>query len=353
MLSILLFILGLQPLHEAGYRGEGITIAVIDEGFYGADNADVFDQSHILGAYDLLPDSLRRADLFSDPDCSHGTICLSTMLCDMAELTGTAPDADYYLIRTEDKYHERHAEVENLIRGMQLADELQADIISISLGYFRFDNPADNYTYADMNGLSTVSQAADELARRGHLVCVAVGNGGNQDWHYMYLPADAHDVLTVGATDADGNCAPFSSWGPTADGRIKPEVCAWGQMTPLYQPALLTEEGGIAAAVQPGNGTSFACPEVAGMAACLWQAMPELSAAELRDLIIRSADHYDQPDNQRGYGVPDAGRALQLATATHLPAAKDTSRARKQLRNGQITIIRHDAAYTILGQKKE
>ncbi|MBR1425886.1 MAG: S8 family serine peptidase [Paludibacteraceae bacterium] len=349
--TLLLFILGLQPLHDAGFRGEGLTVAVIDDGFYHADDPDVFDTDRIIAYYDLLHDSLRQADMFSDPACRHGTYCLSTMLYDSPDFTGTAPDADYILIRTEDDYHEAPYEVHNLIQGLLLADSLGADIISVSLGYFAFDDTTFNYTYDDLNGMSELSRTATDIARRGRLVCVAAGNSGNAPWHYIYLPADAEDILTVGAVDSAGFIAPFSSFGPTSDGRIKPEVCAWGRQTWLYDPTRYNADTGTYGALFRGNGTSFACPEVAGMAACIWQAYPHLNAAQLRDIIIRSADSYPSPDNQRGYGVPDAARACALAEQLlDLPATDADAPAHKRIHNGQLLIHRAGTDYDLLGR---
>ena len=349
ILTLLSFILGLQPLHEAGYRGEGVTVAVIDCGFYGADNAAILKQDHILGSYDLLKqDSVHREGMFEDPNDKHGAQCLSLMLAENDVFTGTAPDANYILIRTEDLPYEYLGELDRLERGMRLARDLGADVITISLGYSTFDNSAEDLTYADMDGTSCVSKTATELMHEGIIVCVAAGNYGNKDWHYIDIPADAEDILTVGAVAADSTYAAFSGVGPTADGRIKPEVAAWGQGTPM-----VTLGAGI---LTTGNGTSFATPEIAGMAACLKQALPHLNSMQIRDIILRSSTQYDNPDNKLGYGIPNAEKALALGrllpTNTHAPFNdKDgqNDKVRKILLDGRLYIIRNGEWYTAEG----
>ena len=336
------FILGLQPLHESGFRGAGKTIAVIDCGFYHANNDALYDQSKILSAHDMLDPTLQRGDMFESESDMHGAVVLSTMLYESTEFTGTAPDAHYILIRTEDVKEEYKGETENLIRGLEKADELGADIITISLGYFTFNDGIGNYTYDSLDGHTRLSQAVTGMARKGRLVCVAAGNEGNKTWHKISVPADADSILTVGAVDNNGEAAGFSGWGPSADGRVKPEVCAPGVNTTIVNP--VTEE------VSTGNGTSFATPEVAGMAACIWQAVPELTAMELREMIIRSASLYPSHDDQRGYGIPNAEVALQLATAL-IETRQDQTKARKVVENGNIVIIKNGIRYTVTGQR--
>lgn len=333
-------ILGLGPLHEAGYQGQGVKVCIIDAGFYAANADSVFDQSRIAGYWDLLPDSVRVADMFSDPADQHGTCCLSTMLRRDTGFVGTAPEASYYLIRTEDIYHENRAEEERLARALYMADSIGADVISISLGYALFDDSLTNHTYADMNGTSVVARAATEVASHGRIVCVAAGNDGNKAWHYISTPADADSIIAVGACNEDGTeMAPFSSWGPTADGRVKPEVTAWGWQTWVYR------DGGMV----KGNGTSFATPEMAGMCASLVSALPRTDRATLREMIIASASHYNAPEDQWGYGVPDAWAVYQAAKATGVDDNDNDNRVRKVMREGQIYILRGEKQYTLLG----
>ena len=194
-----------------------------------------------------------------------------------------------------------------LARGIRYADSIGADIITISLGYRQFDNPDDDLKYEDINGKSAVSLAATEAARHGRIVVVAAGNDGNDPWHYIAVPSDADSILCVGAVDEDSIVAPFSSFGPTADGRELPQVSAWGFQSMVYSPS--------ADSCIYKNGTSFAAPRIAGMAACLRQAMPQLSAMDLRRMIIESASNYPNWDPQMGYGIPNAAAIWQAYTA--------------------------------------
>lgn len=348
MLFILLAILGLGPVHQMGYRGEGVTMAIIDAGFFRANDNAVFDQDHILGYYDLLPDSQKVVGMFDNASDYHGTCCLSTILYEKDGFVGTAPDASVYLIRTEYSPAEDTTEVTRLIRGLYLADSLDVDIVSISLGYWAMDDTTTAYHYEDMNGMGRLAQAATDVAQR-RIVCVSAGNDGNNSRHYVATPADARDVLTVGAVNEDGIAANFSSFGPTYDGRQKPELAAWGQGTMVYLSQYT--EGGWTGSMRPGNGTSFACPEIAGMMACLKQALPSYSPQQLRELAIRSCE-LETPDYQRGYGRPDAEKALQLATAIESIGAemRDDERGLKIV-NGMVEIERNGEKYTILGKK--
>lgn len=307
LLSIL-SILGLGPLHQAGYTGEGITIAVIDGGFFGVDQDSIaYPKDHIIGWKDFLNDS----SFFQSTTEVHGAMVLSTMLTErdeMGERFGTAPGAHYFLIRTEDSQKEYPEEMDNLARGIRYADSIGADIITISLGYRLFDDPKYDFTYDSINGQSAVSRAATEAARHNRLLCVAAGNDGRgvgeSDWKWVSAPGDADSILTVGAVGLDSLPGQFSSYGPTADGRKKPEVSAWGVDCIVYST--------ISQSFNYSNGTSFATPRIAGMAACIWQAMPQLTAMELRQLIIESASAYPEWDAQAGYGIPNANAICHL-----------------------------------------
>ena len=173
---------------------------------------------------------------------------------------------------------------------------------------------------------------------------MAMGNDGNNDWHYLSTPADADNILSVGAVNTDGTIAQFSSYGPTADGRIKPEVCAVGKNTLLINPA--NNENRIS------NGTSFACPLIAGMAACLWSALPDASNTEIRERIIRSADRYSEPHEQYGYGIPNAWLAYK-GDETALHTAPSATHYTKIIQNGQLYIRHQGATYNLLGNKIE
>ena len=346
LISLLSIILGLSSLHEAGYKGEGMTIAVIDCGFYGSDSTAFFPQEQIIGRYDLVEDSLRTHEMCANKDDQHGSMCLSTMLYSSDEFTGTAPKANYILIRTEELYSENKREVDRLEKGIYMADSLGADIITISLGYYDFDNKADNYTFLDLDGKSSASRAATEVANRhNRIVCIAAGNYGSKpDWGYITVPGDADSVLTVGACGADTLPAAFTGKGPTADGRVKPEVAVFGKDVTVFDPAL--------GSTRTGSGTSFATPELAGMVACLWQALPHLTATELREHIIQSGHLYPSYNNTLGYGVPNAWTVYKAVTqATGIYDTNIGQQQEKILYNGKLYIVIDGRWYDLMGKR--
>jgi subtilisin family serine protease len=253
-------------------------------------------------------------------------------------------EAEYFLFRTEEQYTESPKELDNWVAAIEMADSLGLHIVSTSLGYTTFDDEQFDFTYADMDGrLSRGAQAAAIAARKGMLLVVAAGNDGNKAWHYLSTPADADSILTVGAVDIDGEIAAFSSFGPSADGRVKPEVCAVGKQTSLLNPS----DGWV----MNGNGTSFACPLIAGAAACLWSALPTASNMEIRERIIRSADRYTTPHEQYGYGIPDLWEAYGKGTGNNLPRVNDyhAYEIEKIWYNGQLFIKKNNTLYNILG----
>ena len=336
--------LDLHLLHEAGFHGQGITMAIIDGGFQNADSLIAFDpiREQILGVYDMTDDT---DDIYGKTG-GHGTKCFSTIAAITSDYTGVATAAAYYLIRSEEHITESPKEMDNWVAAIELADSLGVDIASTSLGYAMFDTEEFRLSYADMDGQSTrCSRAAQIASRKGMLLVVAAGNEGNKDWHYISAPSDADSILTVGAVDIHDSIAAFSSWGPTADGRIKPEVCATGSQTALVNP--------LDNCVVRGNGTSFACPIIAGMAACLWSALPKASNMEIRERIIQSADRYNQPHDHYGYGIPNAWQAYQAALAntydTHQSSGNQTY---KQIINGELRIIYQGKSYDILGVRR-
>ena len=335
--------LKLPRLHTAGFHGQGITIAVIDGGFQNADTLAAFDavREQILGAYDLTDDS----DNFYGSTGSHGTKCFSTIAAITSNYTGAATQANYYLIRSEENYTESPKEMDNWVAAIELSDSLGVDITSTSLGYAMFDEKQFTLSYSDMDGQATRSSRTATIAsRKGMLVVVAAGNEGDKTWHYITSPADADSILTVGAIDVLTNeIAKFSSWGPTADGRVKPEVCAVGKGTALINP--------IDNSVVFGNGTSFACPIIAGMAACLWSALPDASNMEIRERIIQSSSLYNTPHDQYGYGIPDVWQAYNNTNSAS-PHIETKPSAEKILIDGQLWIIHEGYLYNIMGQKK-
>jgi subtilisin family serine protease len=217
-------------------------------------------------------------------------------------LVGTAPDASYYLFITEDDTSENPVEESLWVEAAEKADSLGVDIINTSLGYFDFDNQAYNHTYSEMNGTTAFMSRGAEIAfSRGMILVTSAGNSGSSSNPHIAVPADAVSVIAVGAVNSSETKASFSSIGPSFDGRIKPEVMAQGQAAVVSDAA-----GNIVTA----NGTSFSGPIMAGMVACLWQAFPEKTNREIRDLILQSSDKFSVPNNQYGYGIPDFNLAV-------------------------------------------
>lgn len=332
----------LLPLHEAGFKGQGIRMAIIDGGFQNVNTLQALDsvRAQLIGYYDFTDDTY---DFFGETGF-HGTMCLSTIAARMENYEGAATQAQYYLMRTEEYDTESPKELDNWVSSIELADSLGIQITSTSLGYSEFDNEAYNFTYADMNGVSNRgSRAATIAARKGMLVVVAAGNEGNKSWKYITAPADADSILTVGAVNEEGSIGAFSSYGPTWDGRVKPEACAVGWGTALVNPS-----GNY---VAWSNGTSFACPLLAGMAACLWSALPDENAMQIRERIIRSTDRFNTPDDHYGYGIPDAWAAYTGGTDIATPQATKAIEMRKTLINGRLYILRDGQCYSITGER--
>ena len=294
-----------QLLHQQDYTGTGKVIAVLDAGFPGVNTAQPFqrlrENNQILGGYNYV---LRDPDFYTGS--SQGASVLSCMggFKD-SQLVGTAPDASYYLFITEDDTSEKPIEESLWVEAAESADSLGVDIINSSLGYFDFDNPNYNHTYNDMNGNTAfISRGAEIAFSRGMIVVVSAGNSGGTPDPHIGAPADAVSVITVGAVNASEVLTSISSLGPSYDGRIKPDVLAQGQSV------VLSNELG---AIVTGSGTSFSSPIVAGMIACLWQAFPDKTNQEIRQLVIASADKFATPNNQYGYGIPDFGLAVTNA----------------------------------------
>ena len=332
--------LNLLPLHQAGYKGKGIRIGVADGGFYNADTLESLPRGKQWLGYADLTDS--QHDFFGS-EGNHGTLCLSAIMGQQENYQGAATQAEYFLFRTEEHHTESPKEIDNWVAAIEMADSLGLHIVSTSLGYTTFDQEHFNFAYDDMDGrTSRGAQASLIAARKGMLLVTAMGNEGNKDWHYLSTPADADSILSVGAVNKDGAIAMFSSYGPSADGRVKPEVCAMGEGTSLISPANN--------AVISSNGTSFACPLIAGMAASLWSALPQATNMEIREMIIRSCDRYSQPHEQYGYGIPNAWEAYTSMT-THLPSTLHSTPYTKILDNGQLYILYNGIKYNLLGHR--
>ena len=289
------------PLHEEGFHGEGMLIAVIDGGFFGIENTnfyqDLVNSGRFYGHYSLMPNFVDT--LTSGWDEVHGTVVTSAMAANTnGELVGTAPGASYALIHTEWVGSEEIIEEDFWANGAEIADSLGADVINSSLGYRMFpDFPQNDITYENMDGVHSIaSRCATILGQKGVIVCVAAGNDGNSEFYHISRPGDAFDILCVGACTSDSIIASFSSRGYSYDGRVKPDITSQGVETACYNPFNMLEFS---------NGTSLATPVAAGMCACLWQAMPCYTSTQIMQMIRESGHLYDNPNPEFGYGIPN------------------------------------------------
>ena len=284
-------------LHNKGFQGNGIKIAVLDAGFFKYQNIAAFDSLKINGQLKMTWDFVDNNASVNEDD-AHGMQCLSVLAANLpGAFVGTAPAASYYLFRTEDAATEFPVEEQNWLAAAERADSIGVQMISSSLGYNTFDDARFNYTYADMNGKKTmITRGATMASNKGMIVMNSAGNSGSTAWKYLIAPADAVDVLAVGAVNNLKQVAPFSSFGPSSDNRVKPDIASVGWNT-----FLINTNGNVAQA----NGTSFSNPNIAGLVACLWQAFPEFSNKEIIETVRKSSDRYNNPDARTGYGIPN------------------------------------------------
>lgn len=318
-------------LHNLGYTGKGVHVAVLDAGFLNVNTNVGFDslrlQGRLLGTKDFTE---KTANIYGSD--SHGANVLSIMAGNKpGQYLGAAPHASYWLIRTEYAPTEYLCETDFWVAGIEFADSVGVDVVNSSLGYTTFDDPLLNFTYANMNGtVSRASRAATMASKKGILVCNSAGNDGNKTWRYIGSPADASGIVTVGAVTATGESSLFSSFGPTADRRLKPDISAMGTGT-----AYINSSGTVAS----GSGTSYSSPIMAGMFACFLQyakaKINTYTVASIIDAVKRSAHLYPFPTAQMGYGIPDLQEASNyFATAINKPRADKAkvTTAYKQIR---------------------
>ena len=295
-----------QRLHDIDMKGAGMMIAIIDGGFRNVDRIPAFQRTDIRGFKDFVcPPS---PSVFAETD--HGTKVLSAMaLNEPFYYVGSAPKSAYWLLRSEDQQTEQEVEEDYWVMAAEFADSVGCDLINSSLGYNEYDHASMSHPLWHLNGHTAfISQAASMLADKGIILINSAGNSGMGPWKKITVPADAENILTVGAVtpDAPYRIAPFSSIGPSQDGRVKPDVVAVGA------PAFLVNGRGN---IMQDMGTSFAAPIVCGLAACLWEALPEKTAKEIIELIRISSNNYEHPDNIYGYGIPKFWRAYMLGKA--------------------------------------
>ena len=293
---------GGDSLHAAGFSGQGMHVAVIDAGFYNADHIKFFKQLQLLGTRDFVnPES----DIYAENN--HGMMVLSCMAANTPQVfVGTAPNASYWLLRSEDADSEQPVEEDYWAAALEFADSVGVDVVNTSLGYYSFDNATDNYRYRDLDGhRSLMSNTASMAADKGMVVVCSAGNSGRGAWKKITPPGDAEQVITVGALNHKLINTDFSSIGNTTDGRIKPDVMAIGQRSTV---------AGNDGTVSRANGTSFASPTLCGVVACFWQACPSLTAKQVVEAVRQAGDRAEYPDNIFGYGIPDLWKAYKEIT---------------------------------------
>jgi len=297
-------------LHNLGFTGKNIHVGVLDAGFLNANTNPGFDslrlQGRLLGVKDF---SEPTPNIYGSD--SHGSNVLSIMTGNLPnQYLGAAPHASFWLIRTEYAPSEYLSETDFWVAGIEFADSVGVDLVNSSLGYTTFDDPAMNFTYSNMNGtFSRASRAASLAAQKGIIVCNSAGNEGNKTWHYIGVPADAAGIVSVGAATSTGDPSSFTSYGPTADSRIKPDLSAMGTSTAYISTAGTTASG---------NGTSYSSPVMTGMFACFLQyAKANLSGFNIQTLIQsakQSANYFASPTDRLGYGIPNFQQAAFIMT---------------------------------------
>ncbi|MDR0371544.1 MAG: S8 family peptidase [Prevotellaceae bacterium] len=325
-------------LHQDNYHGNNIHIGVLDAGFYHMDANPAFVHLYESGRVAGVKNVVLPGENVYEAD-THGANVMSIMAGDLDDsYQGSATAATYWLIQTEYSDVELLMEVDCWVAGIEYADSAGVDLINSSLGYTTFDNASANFTYNDMDGkTSRASIAAGIAAKKGILVVNSVGNDGNKSWKYVGVPADADGILTVGSVDAVGAVSDFSSFGPTSDGRVKPEICARGMRTFYVN---------FSGNVSTGSGTSYSTPIVTGLCACLLEACIdkgiELSVRGIIDLIVESASLYGNPDSRLGYGIPDFEQVYRRFVGTDIPPLRRDEQTRVWTETDKIYLKRTD-----------
>lgn len=291
-----------QHLHEAGFKGEGMDIAVIDGGFNHFPQIEMLDNVNVKGAKGFI---YNYENLYQNAG-QHGLQVLSCIAANKPmQFVGTAPHASFWLLTSEDTRSEFPVEEDYWAAAIEFADSVGVDVVNTSLGYSRFDKPAKSFEHKDVDGKTAhISKAAQKAADKGMLLVISAGNSGDSPWRKITPPCDAVDVLAMGAVQNDSIVASFSSRGMTADLRVKPDVMALGVGS-----TVVNDRG----QVRQSSGTSFSSPIMCGMVACLWQAYPTLTNKEILEVVRLSSDRYENFDEDYGYGIPDMKKAMEIA----------------------------------------
>ncbi|HEX2606286.1 MAG TPA: S8 family serine peptidase [Flavisolibacter sp.] len=293
-------------LHAIGLQGQGMEISLLDAGYFQYTSLKAFDSVNKNGQVLDTWDFVNRENSVVEDD-THGMECFSIIAANIpGQFVGTAPKASFHLYRSEDASSEYPIEEHNWVCAAERADSSGGDLISSSLGYNIFDAPlqAQSHTYADMNGNTTLAAiGADLAARKGLLVLISAGNEGDDPWGKITTPADADSVLAVAAVTTAGTPAGFTSRGPSSDGQVKPDIASVGVSTVLQLPGN---------SIGTGNGTSFACPNIAGLATCLWQGFPEFNNMKIVSALRQAGNRFTTPNDTTGFGIPDMRKAFLI-----------------------------------------
>jgi hypothetical protein len=303
-------------VHAKGINGHGVIIGILDDGFIWKEHESLIN-AKVLAEYNYVFHDTSTAP---QPDQNtvygyHGTMVFSIIGgYKDSSIIGAAYGASFILAKTEDDRSESHIEEDNYAAALEWMENLGVDVTTSSIGYNIFDDTTYSYTYADMNGTTTICAKAANLAfQRGVLTFTAAGNEGGDSWNYIITPADALDIIAAGAVDSSNNLAPWSSRGPTSDGRVKPDVVAQG-----VEDFGANVAGGYNS-YDVGDGTSFATPIASGVGALLLSAYPFLTNVQARNIILETSANSSSPDNNIGYGLISAERAVSF------PNLSDTS----------------------------
>lgn len=294
--------LNLKPVHDQGYTGKGVWIGVMDAGFINLESIGAFSpmiqEGRMLGNRDFVDgdQNVFEGDI-------HGTYVMSCMAAKQpGVMVGTAPDATYTLMRTEQIGSERMVEEFNWIAAAEYADSLGIDVFNTSLGYTNYDlvQGMTQYNQSNLDGNTTyITRAADVAASKGIIVVNSAGNEGNSSWGNISAPSDGDSVFCIGAVDSSGDRASFSGIGPGINGKIKPNVVALGLQTPL-----LNHNG----MPTTSSGTSFSGPIMTGTMACLRQAFPYINNWDLMKAVEKNASNHDSPNLLIGHGIPNLSK---------------------------------------------
>lgn len=299
-------------LHNAGFRGKGMSIAVLDIGFQNSDRISSLDFSYVKEVRNFTHKTGNPLTMNE----GHGTSVLSCMLANSPGIMiGTAPEADFYLFKTEVEGEEYPVEEDYWVAAMEYADSIGVDVVNTSLGYSTFTDPAMNHTYTQLDGYTIPASRAGSIAgNKGMLIFNSAGNEGNKSWGKITVPSDAKNIITVGAVNSSEEIAAFSSRGTSSDGRIKPDLSAMGESAALIRP-----DGSVIR----GNGTSFSSPVLTGAGACLWQALPQKTSKEIIALMQSVGNKAASPDSDYGYGIPDLWKAYMENATEIVPVSRE------------------------------